>query len=96
MPASLADTAAWPDDERLTMLMSRRSTIDWVLRRAILAEPGVTLCRGVRVVGLVAAPGKLPHVTGVRTDQGDVAADLVIDATGRRSPIDRWLTEIGA
>jgi hypothetical protein len=32
----------------------------------------------------------------VRTDQGPLASDLVIDAAGRRSPIDRWLTDIGA
>jgi 2-polyprenyl-6-methoxyphenol hydroxylase-like FAD-dependent oxidoreductase len=35
-------------------------------------------------------------VTGVRTDRGDLAADLVVDATGRRSPIDDWLTRAGA
>jgi 2-polyprenyl-6-methoxyphenol hydroxylase-like FAD-dependent oxidoreductase len=96
MPASLADRAAWPGDERLTVLMTRRSTIDWVLQRTILAEPGVTLRSGVRVLGLLAVPGEPPHVTGVRTDDGDIGADLVVDATGRRSPIDRWLGEIGA
>jgi 2-polyprenyl-6-methoxyphenol hydroxylase-like FAD-dependent oxidoreductase len=96
MPASLADTAAWPDDERLTMLMTRRSTIDWVLQRVVLAEPGVLLRRGVRVTGLLAAPGEPPHVTGVLTDRGDIAADIVVDATGRRSPIDQWLGAIGA
>jgi 2-polyprenyl-6-methoxyphenol hydroxylase-like FAD-dependent oxidoreductase len=96
MPATLADTAAWPGDERLTMLMTRRSTIDWVLQRAVLTEPGVTMRYGVRVVGLLAMPGTPPQVTGVRTDQGDLPADLVVDASGRRSPIDRWLGEIGA
>jgi 2-polyprenyl-6-methoxyphenol hydroxylase-like FAD-dependent oxidoreductase len=96
MPASLADTAAWPGDERLTSLMTRRSTLDWVLQRTALAEPSVTVRYGVRVVGLCAVPGQPPHVTGLRTDQGACAADLVVDATGRRSPIDRWLAEIGA
>ena len=96
MPASLVDTAVRPDDERLTVLMTRRSTLDWVLQRAILAEPGVTRRCGVRVIGLLALPGEPPHVTGVRTDQGDLAADLVVDATGYRSPINRWLGEIGA
>ena len=43
MPVSLRDTAAWPGDERLTVLLTRRSTVDWVLQRAVLAEPGVTL-----------------------------------------------------
>jgi 2-polyprenyl-6-methoxyphenol hydroxylase-like FAD-dependent oxidoreductase len=96
MPATLADTAAWPGDERLTMLMTRRSTVDWVLQRVVGAEPGVTLRCGVRALGLLAVPGEPPQVTGVRTDQGDLAADLVVDASGRRSPIDRWLAEIRA
>jgi 2-polyprenyl-6-methoxyphenol hydroxylase-like FAD-dependent oxidoreductase len=91
MPASLADSADRPGDERLTMLMTRRSTLDWVLRRAIQAEPGVTARFGVRVLGLVAVPVPNPRVTGVRTDHGEVLADLVVDASGRRSPIDRWL-----
>jgi 2-polyprenyl-6-methoxyphenol hydroxylase-like FAD-dependent oxidoreductase len=96
MPATLADRAARPGDERLTALMTRRSTVDWVLQRTILAERGVTLQSGVRVLGLLGVPGEPPHVTGVRTDDGDIGADLVVDATGRRSPIDRWLGEIGA
>ena len=70
MPESLPDMAAWPDDERLTMLMTRRSTVDWVLQRAVLAEPGVVLRCGARVTGLIAVPGRPPRVTGVRT--GDV------------------------
>jgi 2-polyprenyl-6-methoxyphenol hydroxylase-like FAD-dependent oxidoreductase len=96
MPPSLADRASRPGDERLTVLMTRRSTVDWVLQRKVVEQPGVTLRCGVRALGLLAAPGSPPRVTGVRTDEGDVAADLVVDATGRRSPIDRWLAEIGA
>lgn len=96
MPATLPDKASWPGDERLTQLMSRRSTVDWILQCTALAEPLVTVRSGVRVTGLVAQPGQLPHVTGIRTDQGDLAADLVVGATGRRSPIDRWLEDIGA
>jgi 2-polyprenyl-6-methoxyphenol hydroxylase-like FAD-dependent oxidoreductase len=96
MPDSLSDHSTWPGDERLTMLMTRRSTVDWVLQRAVLAEPGVTLRYGVHVTGLLAAPGEPPQVTGVRTDHGDLAADLVLDAAGRRSQIDHWLGEIGA
>jgi 2-polyprenyl-6-methoxyphenol hydroxylase-like FAD-dependent oxidoreductase len=76
MTASLTDTSARPDDERFTLLMTRRSTIDWVLQRVVLAEPGVTLRCGVRATGLLAAADKPPNVTGVR--QGDVAADLVV------------------
>jgi 2-polyprenyl-6-methoxyphenol hydroxylase-like FAD-dependent oxidoreductase len=96
MPALLNAAAPEPDDDRLTMLMTRRSTIDWVLQRAAAAEPGVTMRYRVRAAGLLAVPGQPPHVIGVRTDRGDVPADLVIDATGRRSLIDRWLAEAGA
>lgn len=96
MPPTLSDRGPWPGDDQLTMLMTRRSTVDWVLQRWAIAEPAVTLLCAVRVVGLMTTGGEPPHVTGVRTDQGDVAADLVVDATGRRSPIDSWLDEIGA
>ncbi len=96
MPASLSDKLAWPGDERLTPLMTRRSTVDWVLQRAVLAEPRVVLRCRVRVIGLLAVPGQPPHVIGVRTEQDDYPADLVVDASGRRSPIDGWLGQIGA
>jgi 2-polyprenyl-6-methoxyphenol hydroxylase-like FAD-dependent oxidoreductase len=56
----------------------------------------VTLRRGALVTGLLAVPGQPPHVTGVRTASGDIPADLVIDACGRRSFIDGWLGQIGA
>ena len=96
MPASLPDRAAWPGDERLTSLLTRRSTVDWVLQRAAAAQPGVSLRAGVRVTGLLAGPGRPPRVTGVRTSRGSFPADLVVDAAGRRSPADRWLAGIGA
>jgi 2-polyprenyl-6-methoxyphenol hydroxylase-like FAD-dependent oxidoreductase len=100
MPDSLPDTAPWPGDERHTAMMTRRSTLDWVLQRAAAAEPGITVRCGVKVTGLLTAPGRPdgrpPHVTGVRTDRGDLPADLVVDATGRRSPVDEWLTQAGA
>ena len=84
MPPTLTDTTGRPDDERLTMLMTRRSTFDWVLRRALIVQPRVTLRPGVTVTGLVAVPGEPPHVTGICTNAGDLSADLVVDAAGRR------------
>jgi 2-polyprenyl-6-methoxyphenol hydroxylase-like FAD-dependent oxidoreductase len=84
MPDSLSDTEGRPGDELLTPMMTRRSTIAWVLQRAAAAEPRVTVRWGVKVTGLLTAPdrsgGRPPHVTGVRTDCGDLAADLVVDA----------------
>ena len=96
MPPTLVDTAPRPGDEHLTMMMTRRSTFDWVLQRAMVAQPGITMRRGVTVTGLIAAPDDVPHITGARTSEGERPGDLVIDAAGRRSPIDHWLKTIGA
>jgi 2-polyprenyl-6-methoxyphenol hydroxylase-like FAD-dependent oxidoreductase len=98
MPPSLPDKAPWPGDERLVQLITRRSTLDWVLLRAIVTEPGVEFRVGVKVTGLSTrrVVHRSPvHVTGVRSDAGDVGADVVIDASGRRSAIDGWLAEVG-
>jgi 2-polyprenyl-6-methoxyphenol hydroxylase-like FAD-dependent oxidoreductase len=97
MPETLAETAPRPGDEDLMPVMTRRSTVDWVLGRAAAAEPRVEVRYGVKVTGLLSAARTTPpHVTGLRTDQGDLPADLVVDATGRRSPADDWLARIGA
>lgn len=96
MPPSLLDRDPRPGDERLTMLFTRRSTFDWVLLRSAVAAPAVTLRGRTRVRGFTAIEGLPPNVTGVMTDDGDVAADLVVDASGRRSQIDTWLEAIGA
>ena len=102
MPDTLADTVPRPGDEHLMPVMTRRSTVDWVLERAAVAEPRVEVRYGVKVAGLLSAgpavtrTAQVPHVTGLRTDRGDLPADLVVDATGRRSPVDDWLAQIGA
>jgi 2-polyprenyl-6-methoxyphenol hydroxylase-like FAD-dependent oxidoreductase len=96
MAPTLADTTGQPGDEQLTLLMTRRSTIDWVLRRATIDQTGVTLRCGVAVTGLLTRSGQPRHITGVRTTEGDVKADLVLDTSGGRSPIDRWLKDIDA
>lgn len=96
MPATLTERSTRPGDERMGVLMTRRSTVDWVLRRAVLAEPGVTVGWGIKAIGLMARTGIPPHITGVRTIEGDIAADIVVDASGRRTTIDDWLVAIGA
>lgn len=96
MPSTLSDRSGWPGDERLTTVATRRSTLDWVLRRFVSSEPRVTIRHGSKVVGLLARPGNPPHVVGVRTSSGDIAADVVVDACGRRSAIHTWLDGIDA
>src|SRR4051794_6125125 len=89
-----------PGDEDLAVLIVRRTTFEWVLRRAALAEPGVTIRTDVEVEGVTAArpvaEDGAPSVTGVRLAGGEVVeADVVVAAMGRRSPVPAWLAEHG-
>jgi len=87
-------------DERYTSLTARRPVIESAVAAAAAATPGVTIRRGVSVAALLrgdeAASG-IPHVVGVRTEDGEeLRADLVIDASGRRSSLPRLLADVGA
>jgi 2-polyprenyl-6-methoxyphenol hydroxylase-like FAD-dependent oxidoreductase len=87
-------------DEVFDTVTGRRPVFEAIVARLTASTPGVTVRRGTPVAGLVtgdeAMPG-IPHVVGVRTEAGaTIAADLVVDMTGRRSPLPRWLEAIGA
>jgi len=89
-----------PGDEDLAVLIVRRTTLDWVLRQAVLAQPRVEVRSGVGVTGLIADPAGAadtpPAVRGVRLRGGAVLeADLVVVAGGRRSPLPAWLGDVG-
>jgi len=79
-----------------------RLLIEAVIRRRAMARPGVEVRPRAEVVELVAtSDGR--QVTGVRVralDGSDVvgeqAADLVVDASGRTSPILSWLQALGS
>ena len=61
-------------------------------------RPGVDVRRGVAVTGVVTdgAGGGAVRVTGVVTETGErIAADLVVDAVGRRSALPEWLGNAG-
>ncbi len=67
-----------PGDDDLVYLWVRRPMIEWALRRAAAAEPGVRLIAGRQVSGL------LSGASGLRLDDGqEIAADVVVDALGR-------------
>ncbi|WP_405577592.1 hypothetical protein [Streptomyces sp. NBC_01092] len=90
-----------PADARFDTLAARRCLLEHVATRAAEAA-GVRIERGVVCRGLRAgsddgpgAKGRVPHVTGVETSTGPLAADLVVDCTGRRSPLPAWLRGIG-
>ena len=82
-----------PGDEDLVYLGVRRPLIEWALRKAVLAQPEIQLLPHTRLIGLL---GDSQRVEGARTEQGELRADLVVDALGRTSPAPAWLAEIGA
>jgi flavin-dependent dehydrogenase len=89
-----------------TSVTARRPVLEAALAETAEATFGVTVRRGVAVAGLLVgetrtarsgAGAVVPHVTGLRTDAGDdLHADLVVDMTGRRSPLPAWLRAVGA
>lgn len=74
------------------MLLSRRLVAEAELRRIVAREPGVTLSAGDAVVGVqVSRAREVPVVTGALLLSGEtVDADLVVDASGRRSALPDW------
>ena len=93
LPPSIEDRAPRPGDEELVLWCCRRLTIEWVLRRIVTAEPGVTWRCGVGVEGLVAEG---THVRGLRLEDGShVHADLVVIGGGRNSPVVEWIAALG-
>ena len=98
MPPSITDRTPRDGDDRFRTVTARRPVFEQVLGRAVDAEPGLEIRRGVSVAELVLRAGNgTPHVTGVRTESGEqLDADLIVDAMGRRSQLPRWLEAAGA
>jgi 2-polyprenyl-6-methoxyphenol hydroxylase-like FAD-dependent oxidoreductase len=88
----------WP--ESLTFLTGTRALVEHVVRRRVLAHDKVDALDSLEVIGL---DGDRHRVRGVRLrprgadqDEQTMAADLVVDASGRGSRTAQWLTSIGA
>ena len=82
------------------MLSGRRAVVERAVAAVAEGTPGLEVRRGVAVAGLIGgaeAIAGIPHVTGVRTTDGEeLRADLVIDCGGRRSALPDWLEALGA
>ena len=98
MPPSITDRRPREGDERFITITGRRPAIEYAV--ASVAARLIPVRRGVSVVGLLTGPSTakgIPHITGVRTMDGEeVSADLIVDAMGRRSKLPNWLEAIGA
>ncbi|GGW60293.1 hypothetical protein GCM10010503_41980 [Streptomyces lucensis JCM 4490] len=79
------------------LIAASRDLIDSVLRSRIGEDPRIAFRSRTRVTGLL---GGADRVTGVRLrtpdgTESELAARLVIDASGRSTRTPRWLTELG-
>ena len=90
-----------PGDEDLVYLWVRRPLIEWALRRAAAAEPGVELRDGSTLSGLVV--DREGRAVALRVEGcDDIAADVVVDALGRYRAPEEWprapgpMTDCGA
>ncbi|MFF2042700.1 FAD-dependent oxidoreductase [Kitasatospora sp. NPDC058170] len=81
--------------EELVTLRTRRIVLEAALAAAVRRERTVEVRRGRRVDALTVEEGSPARVTGVRVGADTHRADLVVDASGRRSQVPAWLVAAG-
>ena len=90
-----------PGDDEIAILMSRRTTLELVLRRYVASKNAATILSGVQVRSLIVTGESAPFsVRGVRvkdsTGEREILADIIIDASGRSSKCPAMLRAAGA
>ncbi len=78
--------------EDLQVLATRRTTLEFVLRRCALGERGVEFVTGAAVEGLAVGDGA---VRGIRLHSDVIEGDVVVAASGRRCAAPAWFAEHG-
>jgi len=76
----------------LLMLACSRALLEWRMRRMLAVAGRVAFMPGAAVEGLLVEDGR---ALGIRTNAGEVTANLVVDASGRGSRASRWLERAG-
>ena len=88
-----------PGDEEYEVITARRPVGESALVRVASRMPNISIRRGVVIKALLTddtTSGDIPHVVGVRTDDGEeVRADFVVDASGRRSALPALIAAAG-
>jgi hypothetical protein len=88
------------DDTDLEIVGATRPLLESVVRDRVRAQPGVLFLEDHDARGLLTTPDR-SRVVGVRLGSRDanavetLAADLVVDATGRSSRSPRWVSDLG-
>jgi 2-polyprenyl-6-methoxyphenol hydroxylase-like FAD-dependent oxidoreductase len=89
-----------PGDENLSILFSRRTTLEHVMRDYVESLPGVKFVPDTLVRGLLTEPDEPLRVTGLTLEhqrgvREELKADVVIDASGRHTLCIDWLRDNG-
>ena len=86
-----------PVDHDFTILSSRRTTLERVMRDYVRGLDAVELRTGQRAVSLrlEELAGAPPRVTGLVFEDGSVEpAEVTVDATGKQTHIPEWLSQV--
>jgi 2-polyprenyl-6-methoxyphenol hydroxylase-like FAD-dependent oxidoreductase len=87
-------------DGGMSFVSASRDLIEWVIRRRVLAQARLRVLTATEAVGLLPSPNGR-GIAGVRLrsrahgGEFPMAADLVLDASGRSSRAPEWLTALG-
>lgn len=101
MPADRqAEYVPVPSDGDLTILTSRRTTLELVMRRYVARQKNVTFVTSTLVRSLITKKlGDALVVRGVMAEDAngthEIRADIVVDAGGKNSQAIDWLSETG-
>ena len=102
LPDTIDDRNTQPSDDEIRVLACRRSTFDEVMLQVLEKTENVVWNCHSEVISLQLKKtrGEIPLVTGLRArspDKGEFSTDtdLVLDASGRRSPMASWLQANG-
>ncbi len=86
---------------RMQTNFSSRNLLEWSIRRRLAQNPRVHLLGGRRVTGLI-TDDRRSRVTGISfafsfapSQEQELSADLIVDASGRESKLSAWLEAIG-
>ncbi|MCP9963607.1 FAD-dependent monooxygenase [Streptomyces somaliensis] len=89
-------------DAAVHIITASRPMVEQVVRRRVLADPRITAVQGTEAVGLSGDASRVRGVlvrgrgTGPEAEPRPIAADLVVDASGRGTRASRWLAALGA
>src|SRR5439155_454906 len=89
--------ASWAvrEESGIRTLFASRTLLETIVRDLLRALPRIELVERTAVTGLIAEREGRARVRAVRLADGELPAELVVDATGRGSKAPDWLGTLG-